>query len=413
MKKEFLFLTPLFYSIGNASEDILYGFWRAKLQKRRLVVIKPYSWTQILGYSICNHELFNLLTLDDDQQNESFYDLIRIELVRLFINIQFVFMRIISLLSKKIFKYSLGDKWNFPQIGWNSLCKNIQFHTISDIRSDLFFRGEINVDLNLTTSTALNCAYKINLTDLTNPNGKFICLHVRESGFHNDHKKRVYRNADITNYLPSIEYLLRQGLTVYRMGDKTMSKLPINDRNFIDYPFTDLKSNAMDLYLIKNCEYFIGMSSGIYDTALLFNKPCLLLNNYSWFTGFPFKKCDRSLLKKIILPSGFTANNLSEIVKLPYESFDYTANLKENKVIYKENSPNEIMFAVTTFHDDYLSGFSNKMNLNLKYNYYLYRKFSDKILNDSRHSFFYNDENANISRIVYRNLLCRGSVYDI
>jgi len=58
--KKYFFVTPLFYSYGNAAEEILWAYARARVMKRKLVVIAPARFTQILGYQICNPELFNL-----------------------------------------------------------------------------------------------------------------------------------------------------------------------------------------------------------------------------------------------------------------------------------------------------------------------------------------------------------------
>ncbi len=411
LKKNFLLLTPLFYSVGNASEDIHFGIWRAKLENKELIIIKPYLWTQILNYNICNRELFKLTF--GTRKKLNYFESIFLLLIELFINIRFVILRSTSLLAKFFFKYKFNDKWNFPQTGWDSICKSIDNYKLSEIRNDLFFHKQIDQEVYLQPSVSQECFNIISGCDQLKTKKKFVCVHVRESGFHNDSHRRPYRNASIDNYIPSIKFLIDKGFTVFRLGDKSMQEVWYKDPHLIDYPFTKLKSEKMDLYLIKHCEFFIGMTSGIYDTALLFNKPCLTVNNTNWFQGFPFKNSDRGILKKIVLPSGSIANNLLEIVELPYKLYDYTANLKEDEGYFKENSPEEILFAVTTFHDDYLSGFSNNMDSTLKYNQDLYRNFSDKILNDPFHLFYHNDEKANISRIVYRNLLCRGSVYDI
>ena len=46
----------------------------------------------------------------------------------------------------------------------------------------------------------------------------------------------------------------------------------------------------MDLYLIKNCSFYIGTQSGPMDTAYLFNKPVLMTNMCEIFASLPRKK---------------------------------------------------------------------------------------------------------------------------
>ena len=67
----------------------------------------------------------------------------------------------------------------------------------------------------------------------------------------------------------------------------------------------------------------------------------------------------------------------------------------------------------TEFYDDYISGFSREMDVSLKNNHEIFKEASDQILNDSSHSFYRNDQAANVSRIIYRILSSRGSVYDL
>ena len=128
---------------------------------------------------------------------------------------------------------------------------------------------------------------------------KFVCLHVREGGFKNDQNRRPYRNADINNYNDAIKYLIKKGIYVVRLGDITMKKNDLQDPMYWEYCHSKIKSDLMDLYLIKNCEFYIGMQSGPQDVAMLFDKPTLTLNCYEWFYNYPLKYFDRSLIQNI------------------------------------------------------------------------------------------------------------------
>ena len=57
---QYYFVTPLFYSFGNAAEEIYWASARARVLGRKLIILRPMKFTQILNYSICNTELFNL-----------------------------------------------------------------------------------------------------------------------------------------------------------------------------------------------------------------------------------------------------------------------------------------------------------------------------------------------------------------
>ena len=128
---------------------------------------------------------------------------------------------------------------------------------------------------------------------------KIVCLHVRDHGYYNDMDRRKYRNSSINNYTQLIEYLTRKNYFVVRLGDKSAKKLNLDSKYFLDYPFTELKSEIMDLFLINQCQFYIGTPSGPMDTAYLFNKPVLLTNLYDIYPSFPRKNIDRGIFRKI------------------------------------------------------------------------------------------------------------------
>jgi putative glycosyltransferase (TIGR04372 family) len=49
----------------------------------------------------------------------------------------------------------------------------------------------------------------------------------------------------------------------------------------VDYPFTEAKSDWMDVYLAARCRFHIGTSSGMSFVPLLFGRPVLMTN---WIT---------------------------------------------------------------------------------------------------------------------------------
>ena len=54
----------------------------------------------------------------------------------------------------------------------------------------------------------------------------------------------------------------------------------------------------MDLYLIKECDFYVGTPSGPLDTAYLFEKPVFVTNLYDLYPSFPRKKNDRGILRR-------------------------------------------------------------------------------------------------------------------
>ena len=127
------------------------------------------------------------------------------------------------------------------------------------------------------------------LKDLgVSPDDWFVCVHARESGYHGEIDPRRenggrpsggdYRNVNIRDYFPAIDYLTSKGGFVIRMGDPTMTRVKDID-GVIDYPFTKHKSMPMDLFLVSRCRFVLGSSSGFGTTfAPAFGSPLLVAN---------------------------------------------------------------------------------------------------------------------------------------
>ena len=74
-------------------------------------------------------------------------------------------------------------------------------------------------------------------------NARIVCIHVRDSAFHSDKKRKNYRklnkekNANIENYYEAINYLLDKGYYVFRMGLVAEKKMQIFREKFFDLPY--------------------------------------------------------------------------------------------------------------------------------------------------------------------------------
>ena len=412
--KKYLHITPLFYSIGDAAEQIYWASVSAASSGKKINIISPYDWTQVLSYKICNKELFRL-NINEDKGFDAI-SFIYLSIVRLFVNLYFFLRRVISLLNRKYFHYQLNEEWSFPFIGMQSYwiptySKNLDYSKIilNERVCNTFPIPSIGI------RNKIECACSKKLFGYGIPNdAKYVCLHVRDAGFHGDEKRRSYRNADIDNYQKGISYLIDKGFYVFRMGDSKMRKMNKNNERLIDYPFTSLKSEEMDLYLIKNCQFYIGMQSGIYSVAALFNKPILLLNMISWFYPYPFKSCDRGMLKKLKIGNSGHPLTLKDWFNLPFNYLDANALLL-NDFIFIEHNPDEILNAITEYHLDYESGFTRPLSPFQIDAFDNYRKASRLIMNNENPVItgnFFLKAPTEITRLAMNNMNSFGALYD-
>lgn len=117
------------------------------------------------------------------------------------------------------------------------------------------------------------------LRDLGVPAGaEIVTLHVREPGFNEASASAMeLRDARIADYRAAIGHLVGTGTWVIRLGDRSMTRTAPLD-GFVDYPFTDAKSDWMDVYLAARCRFHIGTSSGMSFVPMLFGRPVLFTN---------------------------------------------------------------------------------------------------------------------------------------
>ncbi|MCX7121841.1 MAG: TIGR04372 family glycosyltransferase [Gammaproteobacteria bacterium] len=114
----------------------------------------------------------------------------------------------------------------------------------------------------------------------------FVCLLVRDSRYlqihmpqSEDWKYHEYRNANIENYFPAIEFLTKNGFYVVRMGKHVDCQLSFDNKKCIDYASNTLRSDFMDVYLSATCAFFFSSNCGIDAIAQIFDRPILTTNS--------------------------------------------------------------------------------------------------------------------------------------
>lgn len=405
-----LYLTPLFYSAGNAAEDIYWALKRGVVEERRVEIVSPYRWTQFLGYRICNEALFCMAMGDAQKIRKKNVNRLA---VRAFVNVLFASRRLIGLFSRRYLKKELPSEWYFPVMGKGTVWPLVKHKMLDEVKLDPVLKEVHNpMGISMNPKSVDRCRKELRKYGVEPHGMKYVCLHVREAGFHGDHKRRGYRNADIENYYPAIEYLIKKNYRVIRLGDNSMKPMALVADMLIDYPFADIKSPEMDLFLIKNCSFFIGMQSGVLDFAMLFERPILTLNMYDWFFGYPLKVCDRGLLQKIVTRDGMEFVGLEDRVEMDFRFNDWRSCIDGKEARFVQNNAEQILESVMRFESQVNGGNLFEDSGLIEENRSIYRRASDKILADKKHSFFSHSA-LNISRIMLRNLASQGALYDL
>jgi putative glycosyltransferase (TIGR04372 family) len=238
-----------------------------------------------------------------------------------------------------------------PVIGrnelWNrGLSKLCSLEEIASWNWEDEFATHLPVDL---TAKSRKRAKKIRMEMGLQLEDWFVCVHVREGGYYPIEKEgfaKKARNASPHNYLKAIKLITERGGWVIRMGDASMTPLPQMEK-VIDYPFTKYKSCLMDIYFIKECRFYIGVSSGVFDVANLFQKPILLTNSAATIPSPPYRKGDRSIFKHVKMKRLKRFLSIQERIQLFSER-----KIEHDEYGLSENTPDEIKDLVEEYLDD-------------------------------------------------------------
>lgn len=361
-KKNFpyYFITPLFYSLGDAAEQIL--ITASEIKNKKIFIIGVNIFNKFLKYKLCNKELFNNITIKNFNNKDRFYIY---TLVKFFVSIEFFFRRTIILYLNFFFKKNEFER--FPYLGIN-IHYNLE-NNFNKIKEFKIHNSNINLEKNI------NYTCKKLYQSYLKSEKKYICLHVRDQNFHRDNKRRVYRNSNINNYIELIKLLIKNEYIVIRLGNYPCNNIKFKDKQYFDYPSSEIKSSIMDLYLIKNCHFFIGNQSGPVEVANMFLKPILLTNMTDIFQILPRKKIDRGLFKKV-----FDNKKNLFITLHEYISSNFLNFTPENEIVdfkFQENSAVELYDAGL----EYLKLINNNNFIlskkQIRFNQYLKNRFKE------------------------------------
>jgi putative glycosyltransferase (TIGR04372 family) len=107
----------------------------------------------------------------------------------------------------------------------------------------------------------------------------FVTLHARGEAADASlgENRRTGRNAPILDYQDAIARISDAGGWVVRIGGDNTTRLPPME-HVIDYAHSPDKSDWLDIFLISQCRFFLGVNSGPIWAAMTFGVPTLLTN---------------------------------------------------------------------------------------------------------------------------------------
>lgn len=175
---------------------------------------------------------------------------------------------------------------------------------------------------------------------------RFVCIHARDNGFYQANRDST-RNADILSYGDAIGYLIENGITVVRLGDKSMVDIePLKGRfgdGLFDYAHSAIRSEMMDVYLISHCQFFVGCTSGPASVPPVFGVNSVNVNWYNASNAPYFVKGDLTTIKLFRYKATGELVPFNRIMEPPYSMCPPTSVLEEAGVCLEDNSSQDIL----------------------------------------------------------------------
>ncbi len=170
----------------------------------------------------------------------------------------------------------------------------------------------------------------------------YVALHVRESKISDD---QSFRNVNPKNYLKSVKKIISKGGLVFRIGNKSMTPLPKLE-GLIDYPFSNLNSEFMDIFLAATSKFVIGTSSGFWTAASFFKTP-ILITNYLPFMDYYSFNHNSIFLPKTVLNEKNQIISIGESYSIKKIGYTHTSKqFLSKKLKVLENTEDEILVSV-------------------------------------------------------------------
>lgn len=171
----------------------------------------------------------------------------------------------------------------------------------------------------------------------------FVCLHARESGWHEDRNSSSerFRDTDINTYSLAIKAIVDAGGWVIRIGDPSMTPLP-KMHHVIDYAHSSAKTDWMDVFLCAQCRFFIGTSSGMFSLAMAFGVPLVMTNFLHGQAIYYFSSKDIFIPRTCWSKNENRTLSFSELISPPIGMFATQFYYEKFGLEVIDNTPEEI-----------------------------------------------------------------------
>lgn len=347
-------------NIGNCAEEIRYGLLKAQREGKRVLFLfhRHELWGR-LHVPVANRELFLLESTHIVPADgvlgwiggwilTAVYAVIRpLDLLRRSQKLRRSLARIFPWVRVGTLPLDLGPA-AMPIIGTSRLWQGDETAFSWDVVQQFNWREQYDrYDPPRLTTSRRRLAEQARVEMGIPLDAWFVALHIRE-GQSSGGRSVNYRNASIDNYLDAVRVITSAGGWVVRLGDTSMTRFPAMER-VIDYAHSRWKSALMDLYLVSECRFYFGTTSGPYDAALLLGRAVLTVNASEWSIWSPLGPGDLGIMKHVFSRRLGRVLSIRELLEEPYywQGASTMSDFGEYELI--ENSAEEIRDVLEEF----------------------------------------------------------------
>ena len=180
------------------------------------------------------------------------------------------------------FKHN-SDTWNHHLFIKGEAPRDDSFHYKWEMYDSPHLLEQTSPLIKLTTAEK-NFGEKILKKNNILKDDNIILLIVRDSAYYNHmHPEKITtktsnRDSDIDDFKDLVKDLCEKNYKVIRMGKIMHKKLNYKHDNFIDYAFSDFKSEFLDIFLFSICKFVISTGSGLETISTIFRKKIIYIN---------------------------------------------------------------------------------------------------------------------------------------
>jgi putative glycosyltransferase (TIGR04372 family) len=269
-----------------------------------------------------------------------------------------------------------------------------------------FLKTKINIDHdlnNVLSSTYPNITFTKEevyngeefLDKLPRDHKGIICLSLKEKSYYKKHDHfsnyPMSENefGEIDKYKEAVEYFIKEGYLVLRMGSSNSEHLNIENRLFYDYANSGFGTDFLDVYIASKCCFHFTNQTGFANLGITFRKPVFMTNCRHFINNinnYPFSMMIFNKYFSLKKQKHLTFREIFETEKKVFRKGRHYAHAidsmnKMGVIIEKENAKEIAYFAkeVMSYHDNELVLTENDLSLQKK----LWQQYIDADFNNA------------------------------